>query len=400
MQQTKANYLLPTYFEEFKCIGGACEDTCCAGWRIDIDEATFKKYKKEKNPLMKKALQENTSRNRASNANFFTKGRFKLDENKSCTMLTKEGLCSIQKVLGEEALCHTCTVYPRETISRNDTIEKSLVLSCPEAARIVLNRPDGLDFVEKEAVKDSDIIKNIRHSEEEFESFWKIRIFLIDTLQNRKHSLETRLLILSMFIQKYIDLDNPTSSEIDSLLTQYTTYLTFDDLNTQFDNIPTNYKQQLSFASNVLNHSYSTQFNEMSKIIKDQLQLYPQSLVEDSINSFKTAIDSTYEQFLNQYDFVLENYLVNAVFMQIQTPTKKHLLDEFTKICMDFTMVRLLIIGYLTSKSTLTLEDTLYCIQKYSKSLSHNSNYKNQLKSFLQQDYSSVLSQVTMMVHI
>ena len=28
----------PDYYEKFSCIAGACEDTCCAGWEIDIDD--------------------------------------------------------------------------------------------------------------------------------------------------------------------------------------------------------------------------------------------------------------------------------------------------------------------------------------------------------------------------
>ena len=33
--------IYPRYFEEFKCIGGKCEDSCCIGWNIDIDKITF-----------------------------------------------------------------------------------------------------------------------------------------------------------------------------------------------------------------------------------------------------------------------------------------------------------------------------------------------------------------------
>ena len=29
---------------QFKCIGGECEDTCCAGWSVSIDKKTYKKY--------------------------------------------------------------------------------------------------------------------------------------------------------------------------------------------------------------------------------------------------------------------------------------------------------------------------------------------------------------------
>ena len=39
---------VPDYYKDFKCIAGACEDTCCAGWQIVIDKKTLKKYIKKK----------------------------------------------------------------------------------------------------------------------------------------------------------------------------------------------------------------------------------------------------------------------------------------------------------------------------------------------------------------
>ncbi|HIG18403.1 MAG TPA: aminotransferase class III-fold pyridoxal phosphate-dependent enzyme, partial [Candidatus Handelsmanbacteria bacterium] len=33
------------YLTRFSCIGSECEDDCCHGWRVDIDEATYKKVK-------------------------------------------------------------------------------------------------------------------------------------------------------------------------------------------------------------------------------------------------------------------------------------------------------------------------------------------------------------------
>mgnify|MGYP003308176052 CR=1 FL=1 len=38
-------YTIPHYFEEFKCVAAECEDTCCAGWAIMIDEETLEKYR-------------------------------------------------------------------------------------------------------------------------------------------------------------------------------------------------------------------------------------------------------------------------------------------------------------------------------------------------------------------
>ena len=34
----------PKYYENFSCIAGQCEDTCCAGWEIDIDDKSYAYY--------------------------------------------------------------------------------------------------------------------------------------------------------------------------------------------------------------------------------------------------------------------------------------------------------------------------------------------------------------------
>ena len=37
---------IPDYYKEFSCIAGDCEDTCCAGWQIVIDEKSKRRYAK------------------------------------------------------------------------------------------------------------------------------------------------------------------------------------------------------------------------------------------------------------------------------------------------------------------------------------------------------------------
>ena len=36
-------YHKPSFFDQFKCIGSACTDTCCAGWEIEVDEGILPK---------------------------------------------------------------------------------------------------------------------------------------------------------------------------------------------------------------------------------------------------------------------------------------------------------------------------------------------------------------------
>ena len=40
----------PNYMEKFRCIGGACEDSCCAGWRVVFDKRTTQTYLNAKDP--------------------------------------------------------------------------------------------------------------------------------------------------------------------------------------------------------------------------------------------------------------------------------------------------------------------------------------------------------------
>lgn len=399
MKEQLQRRLIPTYFNEFQCIGGACEDTCCAGWNITIDQKTFKKYKKESNLNIKKELQKNIKRNRSADVNEFNYGQFKMDDNNACTMLTKDGLCSIQNILGAEALCHTCTVYPREIATINNIFEKTLTLSCPEAARIILNRPEGLDFIEEEGIEHIPSLTNFTQSIEENELFWKVRIFMIDTLQNRKHSLETRLLIIAMFLQKYIELKSLNAQTIEPLIQKYNTYLKMDDLQSLFKNIHIQYDKQLQFSLSILNYKSSKKFNDLTTVIKNNLKLNDSNFLNESIEEFKLALNKNYIPFISKYAFILENYLVNAVFEKIKHPAVQHIIDQFTSICVDYTMLRLFISGYLSKPDTYA-EDTIYIIQKYNKSLSHNSSYKSIISNILQQNHASILSQITMMIRI
>ena len=47
------NHLIPKYYNEFKCIGSDCPETCCQGWKISIDKDTFNKYQKLDNVNLK-----------------------------------------------------------------------------------------------------------------------------------------------------------------------------------------------------------------------------------------------------------------------------------------------------------------------------------------------------------
>ena len=52
-----------------------------------------------------------------------------------CPFLCADGLCELQRTLGEQSLCRTCRDFPRWEVLLSDRVEQGLSPACPEAAR-------------------------------------------------------------------------------------------------------------------------------------------------------------------------------------------------------------------------------------------------------------------------
>ena len=124
----------PNYFDHFQCIAGACPDSCCKEWDVQVDDASAALYRNLSGPLGDR-LREVLSFEDGETVMTIIDGR--------CPMWRADGLCRIQAELGEEALCKTCREFPRLTHDYGDFVELQLELSCPEAAKYILtqNRP-------------------------------------------------------------------------------------------------------------------------------------------------------------------------------------------------------------------------------------------------------------------
>ena len=95
---------VPDYFKKFTCIADKCEDTCCAGWEIVIDDETYDKYKKINGKFAERLKNEIVEDD--GEKIFLLKGD-------DCAFLNKNKMCDIYSELGEDALCYTCKQYPR-----------------------------------------------------------------------------------------------------------------------------------------------------------------------------------------------------------------------------------------------------------------------------------------------
>ena len=130
--------IVPDYYNEFRCLAGACRRSCCIGWEIDIDPQALRRFEGLPGALGQKLRQ---SIDRQSEPPHFI-----LDDRERCPFLQADGLCELILTLGEDSLCQICRDHPR---FRNDfagRTEMGLGLCCEAAARLVLGRKEPVCF--------------------------------------------------------------------------------------------------------------------------------------------------------------------------------------------------------------------------------------------------------------
>ena len=137
--------LAPDYYGGFACIGPACRDNCCHSWEVDVDKESYLRYRAEKDPEFRAmAVRLLRRRKDGTPERYATLG---LEPDGRCGFQDPDGGCRLIRLLGEGALCRTCTLYPRRKAEFTPGVwELSLSLSCGEAARLALFR-DRVEFV-------------------------------------------------------------------------------------------------------------------------------------------------------------------------------------------------------------------------------------------------------------
>lgn len=184
----------PSYYSKFRCIAGACPDSCCHQWQVQVDKASAECYRALPGPLgdaLRDALVEEED------------GALMRNVDSRCPMWRSDGLCCIQAELGEEALCDVCREFPRLRQDYGDFLELGLEMSCPEAARIMLE--EGRWHLETREVPggeepdyDPEIMDILRSS----------RGYALALMELSGYSVPERLMLLLMYgyhIQAQID---------------------------------------------------------------------------------------------------------------------------------------------------------------------------------------------------
>lgn len=377
--------LVPHYMQEFACIGSACEDSCCVGWKVNIDEDTYKKYRQVRDADLTFRLQKRVTRNRSTPSQQ-EYAKIKMEQDGSCPMLNEEKLCSIQAKLGEDYLSNTCATYPRSTREVNGVLERSATVSCPEIARLALLNPKGIDFdeiFEPTGTRYGFITEfDTAHKQNERSPkkyLWELRIFTIQVLQNRSYSLADRLILLGMFYQKASQLEAAgDTQQLPQTIAAYTAIIEDGSLREQLQDVPSQQFLQLQLLKEIVDARFKSGITN-----KRFLECYTETLVglgyitgqdlSGTPQKYDEAYHSYFKPFMDEHEYILENYLVNYVFKNLfPFVSSQGMFDNYVMMVVHYALIKLLLIGTSAHHKELTIEQTVKVIQSYSKMFEHN----------------------------
>lgn len=314
----------PEYSKDFRCIGPACEDSCCEEWTVHVDKSTFEKYQNLSAGPLRTIIDENILRcpeqaqaNGGSTSTAFA--QIRMNTLGKCPLLSGDGLCRIQVEHGEELLPSTCANYPRIAYRIGGVTEKALSLSCPEAARLVLLNPQLRTGAEQDG---GPPIAGDRGGEGDpyLPYFWSIRNSALALIGNRVYPLWQRLFLLGLLSRRFDAIAREERPKrVPQLLANFEATVTSGRLEATMNTLPVDQAQQLDvvllLAGMLLRESYlRPRFVGCVQAFTEGIGNGAGATLESLTAGYAAAHDRYYAPFFQKHPHVLENYLTNTIF--------------------------------------------------------------------------------------
>ena len=199
----------PKFYNKFYCTGNECPVNCCFGW--GIIGWSGKEYENLKNADMSTNLREkfNLSFKPVTDERFKQSFDYMIEfgDSGKCPMLTENGLCMVQKELGEGYLSHTCRVYPRKGQICGDAFIRTCQTSCMHVLELICSDENSMmlentrhignpiDWYTEYTVTDKINHPALKYYRNLFEFFY-------DILSDKTRSIETSFVLVGMAAQK------------------------------------------------------------------------------------------------------------------------------------------------------------------------------------------------------
>ena len=299
--EKKYFYFQPQYVSKFKCDGSKCDAHCCKEeWNIFIDKETYEQYAQLDPKKILPHLKFHSD-----------KGEYFIEfSGKYCPFLNEKKLCRLQLEHGENFLSSTCATYPRITNHFGYFFERSLILSCPVAAEMILfeREPMQFEFVEvPEKIHSLDgklFLQMIEATDELKSHMIEIQVAMISILQERTLSIDQRLIVLGFFVDRLAEI-----------------FSDFDE--DALTKLIAAYESKKFLAEQVPLMLQSVSF-DAEKFIEFMRGLLKKLFDEENLNKHKKFLETVNNAFprlseknffVTEHSAFFENFLVNELFL-------------------------------------------------------------------------------------
>lgn len=386
----KAKIIRPRYAEQFRCIAGACEDSCCVGWTVPIDKQTFDKYQRIPAGSLRASIDINVvlSPRNADGSKPAEYAFMQMPPSKKCPMHNADNLCQIQLEQGEGYLSRICSTFPRRTHTIDKLEETTLTLSCPEAARIVLTNTRLLgDLDEQHCARPWDD-KPGKHTTP-ISYFWPIREFTVTLLQNRDYALWQRLFLLGTFSRRLETVfEEGAQGNFSALETGFSQAIATGTLRASMESMPANNALQLDLVLGLVKQRLGAgdPSPRLAECLNDFLEGIGHETLsfEKQCEAYAAAYKDFYEPFFLKFPGTLENLLLNMVFRSVfpfgvgifAKPKAIEPARQYALLVTEFALIKGLLIGVAGSrKQAFCLDDVVRTVQLVTKHFEHTEHF-------------------------
>jgi lysine-N-methylase len=295
-----------------------------------------------------------------------------------------------------------CSAYPRVMNVVDDVLQRSLDLSCPEAARIMLLNPEPIQFDEDEGPAHDQRLGNLsilrtanETSDKPYQYFREIRGFVIWLLQNRSYRLSKRLVILGSLCDQLQETTAAgQNSKVPELLEAYRDGMERGLFDRALNSHAAQPAKQLELVLELIVGRISSDFTAPRLLACYQkfmqaMEWTAESSMTDIGRRYAAAEAQYYGPFLSRHAYMLEHYLVNYVHRTLfplgpQETSRglaiHHIANTIRDQCLlmmvHYAIVQTLLIGVAAfSKEQFGTGEAIQVIQSFTKAFEHSTSF-------------------------
>ena len=369
--------VMPTIYDKFQCKGGACRNTCCQQWEINISRGEYNKLRHRIKDEKMQSLFHRVPRKEATDDRY---ALVELDEEGYCPYLTDSKMCGLQLEHGYPILPNICKLFPRiykqinhelHAFSLDTGCERTLELLWEEAEnglRFTSDMRDNLGLLSRDSVAPkfavfSDYISDIQN-------------LCIWLLQNRDYSLSDRMLILGLAMRELQEIEDAQAAErIPEWFVKWQAHTKGSVLAETLSQLEGNRQWFLMNNGKLLLNLRRIPFiNQLYPSLAEHIDLVrqPESF---SCNADKYhALDTQFAQQFPNIDHFFENYMVLTLFRLIFPFNQASVWQSYLYLCSFYSLMRFVAVAA-APHSIEELIDALSILSRTCLNMNYFSNF-------------------------